>query len=251
MPEENQIIDPVQENSIKASRRKLLKTVGSTATLSALGGIAYAAEGNSIGTVHFVEAGFKYDVSSNGDFDRWHVDEPSKYFVKPDEQEVYLLQRVSAEEKRLFTNGSGVANFGELRSFPAIVSKRTTKSLTTALGSQYRPNKTITLEEPLQKPSARLHRENDDVVVQTLNTEENIAVGNERTFSLPSQEATVRTVEVLDTYTKHPEIPEEQRGVETKFKPKLVQVTPQIVVKNHGTVSVVDWTGSNDPVADI
>lgn len=231
-------------------RRTVLKAAGATAGIGSFSALSRATKTDGFGSVRFLEIGMHYEVNTSESLQRSHVDVPRKYYLQPEQKTLNLIQTIGEEDKKTFATSDTVASInGFIQSLPMVVSgSQPTSALTTDLTTLLRSKTQLHLDESYRGPSVEIRRQNEQVNVTGERAQREVEPGVTIEHRFESDEAVAQKLEVTAETVDTPQIPEQARAQKTTTHPEPVEVRPVMYVRDYGDLTVLDRTGSNEPL---
>lgn len=141
----------------ETTRRDVLKIAGTASAVSGLALTATAKEGER---VRVVEAGLRFEVPSNDDYDLVLPDSRPPYTVDEAERKLLVLNTVSpADASRIQESGDLLDERSAIAADEVTVGPQDSrlKTLPTDLSSRMRMTRAVQLDSPVRAPTVTLH----------------------------------------------------------------------------------------------
>lgn len=222
----------------ETTRRDVLKIAG---TASAVSGLALTATANEGERVRVVEAGLRFEVPDNDDYERVNPDSRPPYTVDETERKLVVLNTASpADESRIQETGDLLDERSAGRADEVAVGPRDgqLKALPTELSSRMRVKRAVQLDSPVRAPTVTL-RANTNAPALSVEGEGVVELGiGERTeVRLDPVTAEARTSHVVGKASIEG-VPEHMQGLKRERDSVEVEATPVVEAVNHGELVV-------------
>lgn len=222
----------------ETTRRDLLKIAGTASAMSGLALTSTAAEGDR---VRVIEAGLRFEVPDNDDYD----------LVLPDSRPPYTIDQ--NERKLVILNTASPADASQIQETRDLLDERSAgaadevtvgprdgqlKALPTELSSRMRAKEAVHLDSPMQAPTVTLRASGN---VPTLNVESEdtveLEVGDRTKIHLDPVTAEARTSHVVGEASIEG-VPEYMQGLKRERDSVEIEATPIVEAVNHGELVV-------------
>lgn len=222
----------------ETTRRDVLKIAG---TASAVSGLALTTTAKESERVRVVEAGLRFEVPSNDDYD----------FVLPDSRPPYTVDEV--ERKLLVMNTASPGDASRIQESEDLLDERSAtaadevtvgpqdgrlKTLPTDLSSRMRVTKAVQLDSAVRAPTVTLHA---NANAPALNVEGKgaveLGVGDRTEVRLDPITAQARTSQVVGKASIEG-VPEHMEGLKRERDSVEIEATPVVETVNHGELVV-------------
>lgn len=231
-------------------RRTVLKAVGATAGVGSFSALSRAGKTDGFGSVRFLEVGMHYEVSASQSLQTSHVDVPRKYYLQPEQRTLNLVRTIGKEDKETFATNDVVASVnGFIQSLPMAASRsQPTSALTTDLTPALHSKTNLHLDEPYRGPSVEIRRQNERVQIVGERAQREVEPGMTLEHRFGRDEVVAQKLEVKAETVDEPRIPENARASKTTTHLEPVEVRPVVRVRDYGDLTVLDRTGSHEPL---
>lgn len=227
----------------KTSRRRILRTISSSAVIGTIGTVSGSKEGNS---TQIVETGIKHEIPTLNDDDiypitRWSSSKP--YTIE--NNEVYLLKPLKEQTKKSVKLQDSVIFADGLRDGKFDVSEMIGKSIPVEFGScgivesDLRTKNSYNLEDIIVRADGKYANiSGSNKIID--GGEKSVNPGNTAKFSGPTQHVKIEAEKITGKVPEHDTIPKDQRANKRISKVKKIPVKPTVTVRNWGSLSIVD-----------
>lgn len=231
-------------------RRTVMKAVGATAGIGSFSTISEAAKTDGFGSVRFLEMGMKYEIEENPSLQTSRIDVPRKYYLQPEEEKLNLIQTIGEQDKRKFAENDVVVSAnGFIQALPTIVSgDNSTQSITTGLTSGLRSATKLHLDESYSEPRVEIRQDRERLAIVGEKVRKELRPNTALEHRFYPDEAIAQALEVKNEKVDAQWLPEHARSQKTEIHSKQVKVTPVVQVHDYGELTVLDRSGSNEPL---
>lgn len=219
----------------ETTRRDVLKLAG---TASAVSGLAITATADESERVRVVEAGLRFEVPSNDEYDLVLPDSRPPYTVDEEERKLVVLNTASPETASRIRNAGDILD--ERTAAEVAVGPRDgrVKALPTELSSRMRAKRAVRLAEPSRVPTVSLDAGANVPVLNAGSKEPvELAAGERRELRLDPVAARARTSRVVGEATVDG-VPEFMQGLKRERDSVDIEATPVVEAINHGELVV-------------
>lgn len=218
----------------QTTRRDVLKAAGTASALSGFALTATASEGHR---VRVVEAGIRFDVPPNDNYDGIHVDSHPPFTIDAKERKLIVLNSASSatrsrihESTDLLDERSADAN-DEITVGPR---DGVLLALPTELSARMRVKRAVQLDSPVRIPTVTLNPGPNSAMLNVESKEPvKLAVGERSELRLDPVTAQARTSRVVGEATVEG-VPEFMQGLERERDSVEIEATPIVEAINHG-----------------
>lgn len=222
----------------KTTRRDILKIAG---TASAVSGLAITSTANEGERVRVVEAGIRYEIPSNNDYDIVNPDSRPPYTVDKEDRKLIVLNNAASSTSSRIKEASALVDEQSAGSADEVsVGPRneTIRALPTDLSSRMRAKRAVQLDSPLRAPTVTLRM---NANAPTLNVESKgtveLPVGERTEVRLNPITAEARTTHVVGEASIEG-VPDFMQGLKREQDSVEIEATPVVEAVNHGELVV-------------
>lgn len=211
-------------------RRTVLKSTSAAAVSMGIfgtGAVAAAPAGNS---VRLVESGVQFDLEaadSNVTLKRVANDEPPRYIVNENKQQLLVPSIASEDVKKSFRQKSRAVVEQDRVTEQASIGEKSTNFPSLHLASDFRTTKTLSLANSIQVPELHINIRDRAASVSVESKQISVPTGTEKTMTLPAQTATANAYKYSSDGT--------QRDETTTS----VTLTPKVTIRDRGQLEVL------------
>ncbi len=226
-----------KDDTHTVDRRDVLRGITVSGGTALLGATPAAATVSEVGRVQFAELGVEHSFDASADaVDHLAVDSPPKYTVDGDDV-VFFDEHLSATEQgRIDGRGPLVAG-SALESVPATgVARGETEVVVTETRPDLAPESGFLAAGPYRPPEAGVRQTGDSLEFSAGSETVTVAPGEERRVELQSRPVRAQRLERVDESGDGPNESGDS-GVVYEEVTEQVEVTPTLVVRNHGELT--------------
>lgn len=229
-------------------RRRFIQATGTAAGIGAISTGAYSVGAKSTNQrVWFVEAGYEHELSGRktADLDRVHIDEFIPHEIK-NSSKIKIRNYSPQAVMNKINNWSNMIRLGSApdgyNSFPiGEMSLPSSRILTTVLDDSYRSIYGVEVAKPYSPPNIALKTAGKSVDLFSEGIQERIPRGEERSFTLSSQEVDVlSSVKTGKTKTSDQKGEKQEEVQIEELTQQQVKATPSLIIRNYGKLEVVE-----------
>lgn len=218
----------------KTTRRDVLKAAG---TASAMSGFALTATASESQRIRVVEAGIRFDVPPNDDYDGVHIDSRPPYTVNSKERKFVLLNNASPSTTSQIRDSTSLFDERTVDSGDEVSvgpQDGTLSALPTELSSRMRVMRAVGLVSPIRAPTVMIHQ-NANAPVLNVESEGvvELPVGERTEVRLDPVAAEARTTHVVGKVSIEG-TPEFMEGLKREQDSVEIEATPVVEAINHG-----------------
>ena len=227
----------MEETLMKLNRRDVLKAASAASIAPMTGYLAPSSEAKN--TTRLLEAGLRYELATDSDYHRIHVDSRPLYEVSQPGGSLALRRPVPERVARTFSKNSALVRFdGQLPNPAASVQggPEEVTGLVTRLGASKRPAEMVMLTEPHTKPAVEFATKSDSFVVDADGTTVELEPTASRTLRLKPRTVSAKVIEGFETPDE--DAPDWRLGKVAVYGTERVEVEPVLELQNLGELSV-------------
>lgn len=222
----------------ETTRRDVLKIAGTASAVSGLALTATAEEGKR---VRVVEAGLRFEVPENDEYDRVNPDSRPPFTIDETQRKLVVLNTASPADTSRIRDSSDLIGERSASSADEVAvgpQDGTLKALPTELSSRMRVKRAVQLDSPVRIPTITIHA---NANAPALNVEGEGAieldVGERIERRLDPITADARTSRVVGQASIEG-VPEHVQGLKRERDSVEIEATPVVEAVNHGELVV-------------
>lgn len=226
----------------RIARRNVLKAIGASAGLAAMGSKAIAQEFDTLGTTDIVQVATTFSYDDTTDYQTFRADGISPAVVDAETDTLFLSEAATAADESTVRSQSPITNVGGVASLPASTDRDPDTLVPIGVNHfTYRPDAFLGVPDRFRVPDVSVRLDDQRPVVASEGFEATLEPGTERTFDVDTYTVTARAYQVFeDELADAPHVPEEERAVKIERWDEELEITRTIHTRYLTDLSVVN-----------
>lgn len=226
----------------RIGRRNVLKAIGASAGVAAMGGEAIARKFDSVGTTDVVQVAttFSYDESTDYQTTRAHGIAPT--VVDAETGALFLSERASAADRAAVESQAPITNVGGVTTVPASTDRGPDTQVPVGVNDfTYEPDAFLGVPDGFEIPDVTVQIDGQRPVVASDGFRTVLDPDTERTFEVDTHTVTACAYEVHGgELADAPQVPKEERSVKIERWEEEVELTRTVRTRYLTGLPVVD-----------
>lgn len=227
----------MEDTIMKFNRRDVLKAASAASIAPMTGYLDPSSEARD--TTRLLEAGLRYELATDADYHRIHVDSRPLYEVSQAGGSLALRHPTPKQVAQAFGNNDALVRFdGQLPNPAASVQSdpEDATGLVTRLSARKRPAEMVMLTEPHATPAVEFSTDADSFVVDAEDTTVELEPTTSRTLRLEPRTVSAKVIEGFETPDE--DAPDWRLGKVAVYGTERVEVEPVLELQDLGELSV-------------